>query len=191
MVLTGNMLHQNTLELTRSALAIIDMQEAFRTRIADFSKVAERIALMVQAARLLHLPIIVTEQYPKGLGHTAPEIIAALPDSIEIIEKTTFSSCGAPQFQSQLERFAARQVLVCGIEAHICVNQTVHDLLAHDFQVHLLTDCISSRKVPDRKAASRKMQGSGAILSSVEMALFELMRDAKHEQFKAIQGLIK
>jgi nicotinamidase-related amidase len=185
------MLHQNTLELTRSALAIIDMQEAFRAQIADFTKVAERIALMVQAAKLLHLPIIVTEQYPKGLGHTAPEIAAVLPDSVEIIEKTAFSSCGASGFQSQLEQAAARQVLVCGIEAHICVNQTVHDLLANGFQVHLLTDCISSRNVNDRKTASRKMHGSGAIFSSVEMAVFELMRDAKHEQFKAIQALIK
>jgi nicotinamidase-related amidase len=167
------------------------MQEAFRTRIPDFSKVAERIALMVQAAKLLHVPIIVTEQYPKGLGHTAPEIAAVLPDAIEIIEKTTFSSCGAVQFQSQLEQVAAKQVLVCGIEAHICVNQTVHDLLARGFVVHLLTDCISSRHVNDCQTASRKMQGSGAILSSVEIALFELMRDSRHEQFKAIQGLIK
>jgi len=81
--------------------------------------------------------------------------------------------------------------MVCGIEAHICVNQTVHDLLADSFRVHLLTDCVTSRKLPDRKAATRKMQMSGAILSTVEMALFELMRDAKHEQFKAIQRLIR
>jgi nicotinamidase-related amidase len=186
-----NMLHQNTLELTQSALAIIDMQEAFRGRLSDFAKIAERIALLVRAARLLRLPIIVTEQYPKGLGHTAGEILAVLPDSLAIIEKTTFSSCGVKQFQSQLEQARAKQILVCGIEAHICVNQTVHDLLARGFQVHLLTDCVGSRNVNDRKTASRKMQGSGAILCSVEMALFELMRDAKHEQFKAIQGLIK
>ena len=185
------MLHPNTLELTQSALAIIDMQEAFRSRIPDFTRVAERIALMVRAARLLDLPVIITEQYPKGLGHTAAEIVAVLPESIEIIEKTTFSSCGAAQFQKQLEQAGAKQVLVCGIEAHICVNQTVHDLLANGFQVHLLTDCISSRHINDRKTASRKMQGSGAIFSSVEMAVFELMRDAKHGQFKAIQGLIK
>ena len=185
------MAHQNTLELTRSALAIIDMQEAFRTKIPGFAEIAERIAIMVEGAKLLNLPIIVTEQYPKGLGHTAEEIKAVLPAGLEIIEKTAFSSCGAQQFVTQLERVGAKQVLVCGIEAHICVNQTVHDLLANGFQVHLLTDCISSRKVNDRKTASRKMQGSGAILCSVEMALFELMRDAKHEQFKAIQGLIK
>jgi nicotinamidase-related amidase len=185
------MLHPNTLELTQSALAIIDMQEAFRSQIPDFAKVSARIALMTRAAGLLGLPVIVTEQYPKGLGHTVPEIAAVLPDVIEIIEKTTFSSCGVGQFQAQLEQAQARQVLVCGIEAHICVNQTVHDLLAHGFQVHLLTDCVTSRKVEDRKAATRKMQDSGAIFSSVEMALFELMRDAKHEQFKSIQGLIK
>jgi nicotinamidase-related amidase len=167
------------------------MQEAFRTEIADFAETAGRIALMVQAARLLHLPFLVTEQYPQGLGRTASEIAAVLPDAVEVIEKTTFSSCGSHQFQSQLERVAAKQTLICGIEAHICVNQTVHDLLASGFQVHLLTDCITSRKQNDRKIAFRKMQASGAIPSSVELALFELMRDAKHEQFRAIQGLIK
>ena len=185
------MQHPNTLQLTQAALAIIDMQEAFRNRIPDFPKVAARIALMVQAAKLLQVPVIVTEQYPKGLGHTASEIAAVLPDSLEIIEKTTFSSCGVLPFQSQLEQARAKQILVCGIEAHICVNQTVHDLLANGFQVHLLTDCVTSRKVEDRKAATRKMQASGAIFSTVEMALFELMRDAKHEQFKAIQSLVK
>jgi nicotinamidase-related amidase len=186
-----NMLHQHTLQLTQSALAIIDMQEAFRSKIAHFADLAERIAILVQGARLLGLPIIVTEQYPKGLGHTALEIAAVLPEAQEMIEKTTFSSCGAAQFQSQLERAAAKQVIVCGIEAHICVNQTVHDLLANGFQVHLLTDCVASRNLNDRKAATRKMQMSGAIPCSIEMALFELMRDARHEQFKAIQELIK
>jgi nicotinamidase-related amidase len=191
MAFTVNMPHQNTLELARTALAIIDMQEAFRTSIANFTQAAERIAVMVQGAQLLHLPVLVTEQYPKGLGHTAPEIAAVLPDGIEIIEKTTFSSCGAGPFRAELERLGTKQVLVCGIEAHICVNQTVHDLLADGFQVHLLTDCVSSRNLSDRKTATRKMQASGAIFSTVEMALFELIRDAKHEQFKAIQRLVK
>jgi nicotinamidase-related amidase len=185
------MLHQNILELKRSALVIIDMQESFRTKIADFAETAARIAVMVQAARLLNLPILVTEQYPKGLGHTAEEIVAALPGAVQPIEKTTFSSCGAQQFQSQLQQAAASQVIVCGIEAHICVNQTVHDLLAREFKVHLLTDCITSRDPDNKHTAVAKMETSGAIPSSVEMALFELMRDARHEQFRAIQGLIK
>lgn len=185
------MAHQNTLELTRSALVIIDMQEAFRTKIHGFTATAERIAMMVEGAKLLNLPIIVTEQYPKGLGHTAEEIKATLPSGLEIIEKTTFSSCGVPQFEAQLEQAGAKQVLVCGIEANICINQTVHDLLERGFQVHLLTDCIATRHPANKKVALWKMQTSGAILSSLEMALFELLRDARHEQFKAIQQLIK
>lgn len=185
------MSHSNTLELTQATLTIIDMQEAFRTKIADFNQIAERTALVTQAANLLNLPVLVTEQYPKGLGHTASEIKTLLSSSTTIIEKTSFSSCGAKQFQEQLEENGVRQVLVCGIEAHICVNQTVHDLLAGGYQVHLLTDCISSRKADDKTVALAKMYASGAVPSCVEMALFELLRDAKHEQFKAIQGLIK
>jgi nicotinamidase-related amidase len=186
-----SMQHPNKLILTQSALTVIDMQEAFRTKIPDFTEVAGRIATMVKAAKLLQLPIIVTEQYPKGLGHTATEILEALPASTEVIEKTTFSSCGARAFQSQLERGAKKQVIVCGIETHICVNQTVHDLLASGFQVHLLADCVTSRDQSNKAVAIRKMELSGAIPASVEMALFEMMQDAKHEQFKAIQELIK
>ncbi len=184
-------MHQNTLQLTQSVLAVIDMQDAFRTKIPHFAEIAARIAVITAGAQLLGLPVIVTEQYPKGLGHTAPEILSALPDSHAVIEKTAFSSCGATDFVSRLAENSAKQVIVCGIEAHICVNQTVHDLLARGLQVHLLTDCVASRDVSDRKAATRKMQMSGAIPSSVEMVLFELMRDAKHDQFKAIQALIK
>jgi nicotinamidase-related amidase len=186
-----HMQHPNILELSRSALLIIDMQEAFRANIPDFNRFASRIAIAARGAQFLNLPIIVTEQYPKGLGHTASEILEVLPNDINVIEKTTFSSCGAQEFQAQLGQSKTSQVLVTGIEAHICVNQTVHDLLAAGFQVHLLTDCITSRKENDRVVAFQKMQSSGAILSAVEMALFELIRDAKHEQFKAIQGLIK
>ena len=184
-------MHPNILELSRSALLIIDMQEAFRANIPDFDRYANRIARAARGAQLLNVPIIVTEQYPKGLGHSASEIRKVLPANINILEKTTFSSCGATQFQAQLERAQTNQILVAGIEAHICVNQTVHDLLASGCQVHLLTDCIASRKETDRMAALQKMQSSGAVASSVEMALFELMRDSRHEQFKAIQGLIK
>jgi nicotinamidase-related amidase len=185
------MAHQNTLELKHSALIIIDMQEAFRTEIPNFAETAARIATMTAGAKLLKLLILVTEQYPKGLGHTADEIKAALPSDIEIIEKTTFSSCGAQAFEAQLKGTVAKQILVCGIEAHICVNQTVHDLLASGAQVHLLADCITARTVENKQLAVAKMQLSGAIPSSVEMALFELMRDSEHEQFKAIQRLIK
>ena len=97
------MQHPNILELSRSALLIIDMQEAFRASIKDFDKFAQRIAVATQAARLLNMPLLVTEQYPKGLGHTASEIAAVLPDNLEINEKTAFSSCRAQQFQTKLK----------------------------------------------------------------------------------------
>jgi nicotinamidase-related amidase len=185
------MLHKNTLDIAHTALAIIDMQDSFRTAISDFAETAANIALAAHAMRLLNVPVIITEQYPRGLGHTANEIMAVLPSNIEVIEKTSFSSCGAQSFNSQLERAGARHVIVCGIEAHICVNQTTHDLLARGYQVHLLTDCITARTPHNKQLALAKMQQSGALPSSTEMALFELLRDAKHEQFKAIQKLIK
>jgi nicotinamidase-related amidase len=185
------MSHKNVLDLARTALVIIDMQESFRSVINDFTLTAERIALVARAAQLLNLPVLVTEQYPKGLGHTASEIKAVLPADFNYIEKTAFSSCGAKSFEAELERARAEHVLVCGIEAHICVNQTTHDLLDRGYRVHLLTDCITARAEHNKQAAFAKMQMSGALPSTIEMALFELMRDARHEQFKAIQKLIK
>lgn len=185
------MRHQNTLDLAGTSLVIIDMQEAFRSIISDFAETAARIAVVTRAAQLLAIPVIVTEQYPRGLGHTASEIMAVLPDSVDVIEKTAFSSCGAGEFTERLEDNGARQILVCGIEAHICVNQTTHDLLALGLEVHLLTDCITARATHNKQIGLAKMQQSGAILSSTEMAVFELMRDAKHEKFREIQGMIK
>jgi nicotinamidase-related amidase len=185
------MQHPNILELSQSALLIIDMQEAFRYNINNFDECAERTAIAAQAAHLLNVPILVTEQYPKGLGDTAKEIADVLAEDVQIIEKTAFSSCGAQDCQSVLQATKATHIMVAGLEAHICVNQTVHDLLSQNFKVHLLTDCITSRNKKDRKIGLDKMRQSGAIPSSVEMALFELLRDARHEQFKSIQGLIK
>ena len=183
--------HENTLDAARAALVVIDMQESFRAVMPDFAETARRIAVAVSGARLLNVPVVVTEQYPKGLGRTAAEITAALAPGSEPVEKTAFSSCGAQEFVARLGETGATQILVCGIEAHICVNQTTHDLLARGFQVHLLADCITSRTPRNREAGISKMQRSGALPSTVELALFELLRDARHEQFKAIQKLIK
>ena len=185
------MQHANTLERGRAALVIIDVQESFRAHIPDFGELAARVSLAARGAQLLEVPVVVTEQYPKGLGRTVEEVRAALPASAEPVEKTAFSSCGAQPFLDRLERSGARQVLVCGIEAHVCVNQTTHDLLARGLQVHLLTDCVSSRTPENRRVGVDKMLRSGAVPSSVETALFELLRDARHEQFKAVQRLVK
>ncbi len=185
------MSHPKILDRTKTALVVVDFQEAFRSPINDFAQIAARISIAVRGFQILNLPIIVTEQYPKGLGRTAEEILFSLPTDFEIIEKTAFSSCGASAFMEKLRASGATQIALCGLETHVCVNQTAHDLLNENFEVHLLTDCVSSRFTPDKETALRKMQASGVVPSSIEMALFELMADAKHERFKEIQELIK
>ena len=183
------MAHPRILESAKTTLVVIDVQEAFRSVIGDFALIASRIPLAVRGFAALDLPIVVTEQYPKGLGRTAEEIGLSLPDGNEPVEKNTFSSCGASAFMEKLS--GAEQIVVCGLETHVCVNQTVHDLLDRGFQVHVLTDCVGSRFEHDKQAGLAKMTASGAVPSSVEMALFELMRGSTHEKFKEVQSIIK
>jgi nicotinamidase-related amidase len=185
------MRHPALLDRQRAALAVIDMQEAFRLPIADFGVVASRIALMAEACRVLSLPVIVTEQYPKGLGPTAAEITPHLPAGVEPIEKLAFSACGAPEFDTRLRERHIEQVILCGIEAHVCVSQTAHDLLQLGYQVHLLSDAITARAPHNCEVGINKMVRSGAIASSIEMALFEMLRSAEAAEFKAIQRLVK
>jgi nicotinamidase-related amidase len=183
--------HPNLLINGQTTLVVVDVQEAFRSVIPEFATVASRISTAVRGFQVLDAPVLVTEQYPKGLGPTAEEIKFVLSEDQEIFEKTAFSSCGADPFVSRLEELGTKQVVICGLETHICVSQTAHDLLDGGFQVHILTDCVCSRFEYNKSAGLAKMQQSGAIPSSVEMALFELMRDSRHEQFKEIQSLIK
>lgn len=185
------MRHPYILEKSQTALVVVDLQEAFRSPLPDFAEITVLTSIAVRGFSLLEIPVIVTEQYPKGLGRTAEEILLSLPETAAIIEKTSFSSCGADPFREKLQELNAKQILLCGIEAHICVNQTAHDLLSEGYQVHLLQDCISSRTTHDKHTGIEKMRLSGVIPSNVEMALFELMRDSRHEKFKEIQQLIK
>ena len=136
-------------------------------------------------------PIIVTEQYPKGLGRTAAEITAHLPEGTAPLEKLTFSACGVQEFDLQLREHHAEQVIVCGIEAHICVSQTAHDLLQLGYQVHVLSDAVATRLPHNREVALQKLTRNGAFISSVEMALFELCGGAGTPEFKQVQQLVK
>lgn len=185
------MSHPNILKINKTALVVVDIQEAFRSAIPDFALIASRASMAVRGFQILGVPMIVTEQYPKGLGLTAEEIRLSLPDDFATVEKTAFSSCGAASFVGQLEKHGVQQVVLCGLETHVCVSQTAHDLLDRGFQVHILTDCVCSRFEHDKQAGLAKMQSAGVITSSVEMALFELMRDSKHDKFREIQNLIK
>lgn len=185
------MAHPKILDAKTAALVVVDIQEGFRNAIPDFGVIASRASIAVRGSQVLGIPVFVTEQYPRGLGHTAREIQTVLPDDFEIFEKTAFSSCGAAPFVAKLDEYGVKQVVLCGLETHVCVNQTAHDLLERGFDVHLLMDCVCSRSEQDKAAGLAKMQMSGVVPSSIEMALFEFMRDAKHEHFKEIQALIK
>lgn len=183
--------HQKILNREKTALIVVDIQEAFRNVIPEFATITTQTALAVQGFQILDLPIIVTEQYPKGLGRTAREILEVLPEDFEFVEKTAFSSCGSSAFLEKLQKTGATQIVLAGLETHICVNQTAHDLLNENYEVHILQDCVASRLSQNKEIALQKLHASGVIPSSVEMALFELMRDAKHAKFKEIQKLVK
>jgi nicotinamidase-related amidase len=146
---------------------------------------------LIAAARIFSIPIIVSEQYPKGLGHTQAEVLAELPENRQLVEKMTMSCCGNPDFPRLLAELRRWQIVVCGIEAHACVSQTVHELLERGFQVHLPWDAISARFTRDADVAWEKMIGSGAVPSSTEMICLEWVRSADSPEFKAVHKLIK
>jgi nicotinamidase-related amidase len=166
----------------RAALVVVDVQEGFRS-YASFAQVASACAKLVQAARILAVPTIVSEQYPKGLGHSAPEL--GLRDEPRI-KKTVFSAVRAEGF----DLAGAEQAIVCGIETHVCVSQTVHDLLADGIEVHVPADAVGSRHELDYQRGLERMERAGAVVSTVEAALFELLERAGTPEFKAVQKLI-
>ena len=165
---------------------MVDAQEAFRPAVLDFDRVVRNAAALVQGARALGVPVVVTEQYPRGLGRTVPEVAEQL-DGIEPIEKVCFSAAAADGFDTG----GRHQALVCGIEAHVCVWQTAHDLLDRGLEVHVARDAVSSRTEENREVGLRKMEAAGAAVTSVETALFELLGAAGSDEFKAVQRLVK
>jgi nicotinamidase-related amidase len=175
-----------TLERDRAALVVVDMQEAFRPAVQGFDDVVHSTTQLIDGARALGVPIIVTEQYPKGLGSTVAEVAERL-DGVEPIEKTCFSAARAEGF----DLGGRDQALLCGIEAHVCVSQTAHDLLERGVEVHVARDAVTSRTQENREVGLHKMERSGAIVSSVETALFELLGAAGSDEFKQVQRLVK
>lgn len=174
------------LDPKRAALVVIDIQEAFRKAIPVFDDVAVAAGVLVEGAKAIGIPVVATEQYPEGLGHTVPEVADHLPDDARPIEKVMFSAAEADGF----DLGGADQALVCGIETHVCVNQTVIDLLASGVDVHVAEDAVGSRSKQNWRLGLEKVERAGATLTSVETALFELVRRAGTDEFKRVQGLI-
>jgi nicotinamidase-related amidase len=166
----------------RTALVVVDVQEGFRP-YASFAGVAEACAKLVRAARILDVPRVVSEQYPKGLGHTAPEVGL---EGERPIEKSVFSAARAEGF----DLGGRDHALVCGIETHVCVSQTVLDLLERGVEVQIPADAVGSRHEIDYARGLERLERAGAVVTTVEAALFELLERAGTPEFKAVQKLI-
>lgn len=175
----------------QAVLLVIDVQSRLTPAMPQdvYTRMRSTTAMLVEAARLLDIPVVTTEQYPQGIGHTVPELAAACASGV--IEKTSFGCCGEPAFLTALARLGRSQVVVTGMEAHVCVYQTVLGLLGAGYGVHLVRDAICSRHKEDFHAGVSNAARAGALVITAEMSLFQLLRDSRHEQFRAISKLVK
>ena len=171
-------------------LIIVDVQERLFPYIAENIKLSQSIIKLLEGIKVFDIPVFLTEQYKKGLGETIPEVKSTInPDFI--YEKLAFSCCDEPVFMQKLEATGKRNIILCGIESHICILQTTIDLIKNNFQPILVEDCVSSRKLTDKQFAVDRMRQEGAIVTTYESVLFELCRFAGTDQFKAIAKIIK
>lgn len=171
-----------------TALLVIDVQEKLLPAISGGTKIVWNIHRLLDAASVLGLPIAATEQYPKGLGPTVSELAKRLS---ERPEKLTFSAGGCPQIFADLRSRGTHNILVCGIEAHVCVQQTVLDLLADGWRVFVAADAVGSRFDIDYQIALRRMELAGAVLTTTEAAMFEWCATAAAPEFKRISQLAR
>lgn len=181
------------LERTNTLLVIIDVQERMMKAIDGARDVIHNVDRLVRGTHILGVPAIVTEQYVKGLGPTVDTVRLALEETsgYRPIEKSCFSAHGCEPFASQLAALERRQVLVAGVEAHVCIYQTCTDLLAAGYDVSVIADAVSSRTPANKAIALRRLESGGVKLSSTEMALFELTAAAGTDEFRAISKLVK
>ena len=178
------------LEIKKTVLMVIDAQGRLARVVSQSELACRQVGRMVTAADLLSIPVLLTAQAPEKIGHTIPEIAALLAGQLEY-PRVTFSVMGAPALVSALEELARTQVLLCGFETHICLYQAAIDLLGAGYEPWLLTDATSSRNPADKETALLEMSRCGVHLTTVEMALFSLLRAADHPAFKQISALIK
>lgn len=183
--------HPGLLTPSETGLLVIDVQEAFRPVIDRFDETVRNCRILIEGFAILGLPIVVSQQYPKGLGQTVPELAEVLPPGTPVVDKLRFSAVGVPELDTAITDAGRRRWVVCGIESHVCVNQTVHDLVGAGYQVTLATDAISSRTAANRQVGIDKCAASGAVISSAETALFEMLEQAGSDEFKAISRLVR
>ncbi|HET56849.1 MAG TPA: hydrolase [Deltaproteobacteria bacterium] len=176
------------LDTDSTLLVIIDVQEKLASAMHDSSALITNLQKMIRGALLLGIPIIATEQV--NLGSTVPDV-AGIMDGVRPIEKRSFSCCGEKQFMNALEKAGRRQVMIAGIECHICVYQTAVDLAARGYEVQVLADCVSSRTSMNRSIGLERMNSEGVRSTSAEMSLFELLKVAEGDAIRALSRIVK
>jgi nicotinamidase-related amidase len=183
--------HPNLLHPDQSLLVVVDMQEPLLRALHDSERVVDNVRRLIQGASVVRVPVITTTQNADKLGAVAPQIKALLPPTLLPLDKMTFSCYASPSFASEVKRSDRKQIVLCGVEAHICVCQTALELAAAGFQVHVAGDATSSRTEANWRLGLDKMRQSGVLLTSVEMALYEWLREAGTPEFREILKLVK
>jgi len=172
-----------------TAFVLVDIQEKFLPVIHEIDTVIINANRLVQAASILKMPLVVTEQYPRGLGRTVDSI--DLDAEQKIIEKISFGCFGCDEFKAELEKLRVNSLVMFGIEAHVCVLKTALEAVAQGYEPHVVADAVSSRTAENKNLALERMRQSGVFVVSTEMILFQLMERAGTDEFKAISRLIK
>ena len=169
---------------------VIDIQERLFPHMEGKDELLRKCLLLIKGLKILDVPLYLTEQYPRGLGPTLDAISETI-GPLAAIEKATFSCCDEPEYQSALKNSARKTLIICGIEAHVCVLQTVVDLVSSGYTPVVVEDCISSRNPVDKQVAIQRMRAEGAVITTCESILFELTRVSGTDEFKAISRLVK
>jgi len=177
------------IDSAKTAFVLVDVQEKFIPVINHIDKIIGNCNILVKASQILKIPLIVTEQYPKGLGKTSEKI--ELPEKVEKIEKNEFSCFDCEKFAKRIKELGVESIVLFGIEAHVCVLQTALSGLKEGLEVHVIYDAVSSRDKKNKKICIERMRQSGVFIASTEIILFQLMKTADKEGFKEIQKLIK
>jgi nicotinamidase-related amidase len=184
----SHMPHPTHLTAPETALLVIDVQEKLMPKIPGAAALVRNIAFLIDGVRLFGVPVMATEQYPKGLGPTVAELAQRLP---ERPDKVAFSSCAIPSVAEGFRNMGRSRIVLAGIESHVCVLNTALDLLAADFRVYVAVDAVASRFAIDHETALRRLERAGAILTTVETALFEMTGGANHPRFKQLSALVQ
>ena len=184
------MSHANLLDSSDAVLVVVDVQDSLLKAIFESERVVRNTVRLIEAAKVFSIPVLVTLQNARRLGDCTDSVAVVLPDNARI-DKMCFSCCGNEDFVAALEQTGRRQVLMCGVETHVCINQTVHDLLDMGYVVHVPKDAVSSRTSDNWNIGIEKMRDSGCIIASTETAIFELMKDASRPEFKQILPIVK